>query len=116
MHDLVGISSHGFTPEAFSIDVFNNTSFFTPELLQNSSLNVVSKALATDIEAISLYKLSDVYEMADALPQYRTLLEDFEYHCIVDESSMSEALSTPDTKLYYPEPFIASPSFVHEDL
>ena len=27
-----------------------------------------------------------------------------------------ESLSTPDFKLYYPEPFIASPSFVHEDL
>jgi len=38
------------------------------------------------------------------------LLEDFEFdniNTIVD--------STPDVKLYYPEPFIASPSFVHED-
>jgi heme/copper-type cytochrome/quinol oxidase subunit 2 len=29
---------------------------------------------------------------------------------------MIDDLSTPDTKLHYPEPFIASPSFVHEDL
>jgi hypothetical protein len=25
-------------------------------------------------------------------------------------------MSTPDIKLYYPEPFIASPSFNHEEI
>jgi hypothetical protein len=28
----------------------------------------------------------------------------------------AENLSIPDVKLYYPEPFIASPSFVHDDI
>jgi hypothetical protein len=32
------------------------------------------------------------------------------------DGTLYDALSTPDTKLYYPEPFIASPSFAHEDL
>lgn len=116
INDLVGMSQSGFTPDAFNIEIFNNTTFFTPGMIQSSNLHSFSNLLATDIEAISLYKLHDVYEMIDALPQYRNLLEEFEYHCIVDDSAMPEALSTPDTKLYYPEPFIASPSFVHEDL
>jgi hypothetical protein len=32
------------------------------------------------------------------------------------DESVFETLSTPDLKIFYPEPFIASPSFVHEDL
>jgi hypothetical protein len=32
------------------------------------------------------------------------------------EEYLQEVVSTPDVKLYYPEPFIASPSFVHEEL
>jgi len=27
-----------------------------------------------------------------------------------------QEVSTPDVKLYYPEPFIASPSFNHEEI
>jgi hypothetical protein len=37
---------------------------------------------------------------------------------ILTQSSTNslQNLSTPDFKLYYPEPFIASPSFVHEEV
>jgi hypothetical protein len=33
-----------------------------------------------------------------------------------DDTNFVEQVSTPFVKLYYPEPFIASPSFVHEEL
>jgi hypothetical protein len=32
------------------------------------------------------------------------------------KSSAIQDIATPDCKLYYPEPFIASPSFVHEEI
>lgn len=50
------------------------------------------------------------------LPDYYQLATEYNLTTDTDVSSIVDALSTPDTKLYYPEPFIASPSFVHEDL
>jgi len=35
---------------------------------------------------------------------------------IKDESSVDYIKTLPDGKLYYPEPFIASPSFIHEEI
>jgi hypothetical protein len=32
------------------------------------------------------------------------------------EEELQESESTPDVRLHYPEPFIASPSFVHEEI
>jgi hypothetical protein len=42
--------------------------------------------------------------------------ENFEMSNLESDEGVFEALSTPDLKIFYPEPFIASPSFVHEDL
>jgi hypothetical protein len=49
-------------------------------------------------------------------PNFYDLIVDYELAITEDDGSMIDDLSTPDTKLHYPEPFIASPSFVHEDL
>jgi hypothetical protein len=35
---------------------------------------------------------------------------------IKDESIVDYIKTLPDGKLYYPEPFIASPSFLHEEI
>jgi len=35
---------------------------------------------------------------------------------IKDESNVDYIKTLPDGKLYYPEPFIASPSFLHEEI
>jgi hypothetical protein len=35
---------------------------------------------------------------------------------IAGEENLIEQVSAPFVKLYYPEPFIASPSFVHEEV
>jgi hypothetical protein len=42
--------------------------------------------------------------------------ENFELSNLEPDEGVFEALSSPDLKIFYPEPFIASPSFVHEDL
>jgi len=40
----------------------------------------------------------------------------FEVLSYDEDGTLYEILSTPNTKLYYPEPFVATPSFAHEDL
>jgi hypothetical protein len=42
--------------------------------------------------------------------------ENFELSNLESDEGVFEALSTPDLKIFYPEPFIASPSFVHNDI
>jgi hypothetical protein len=101
--------------DLFNLNVFNNTNFFNVTGLEDSLLFQTSKFLAQDIESISTAK-ADVGGMMAIFPEYGNIIEMLEFHSIEDDGSLTEALSTPDVKLYYPEPFIASPSFVHEDL
>jgi len=42
--------------------------------------------------------------------------ENFELSSLESDGGVFEALSTPDLKILYPEPFISSPSLLHEDL
>jgi hypothetical protein len=42
--------------------------------------------------------------------------ENFELSNLEPDGVVFGALSTQDLKIFYPEPFVASPSFVHEDL
>jgi hypothetical protein len=51
----------------------------------------------------------NVDELRDIFPQFREDLEMFEVLSYDTDGTLYDALSTPDTKLYYPEPFIASP-------
>jgi len=49
-------------------------------------------------------------------PSFREDLEMFEVLSYDVDGSLYNTLSTPNVKLYYPEPFIATPSFAHEDI
>jgi hypothetical protein len=55
------------------------------------------------------------YQLFDTLKSHGF---DFTEADIKDASEAEKQLqfTTPDVKLYYPEPFIASPSFNHEDI
>jgi len=101
--------------DLFNVSLFNNNTFFSVSDIESNFLFSTSKLLAQDIEALSVAK-SDAGLMFKVFPEYANIIERFEFHNIEDDGSLTEALSTPDVKLYYPEPFIASPSFVHEDL
>ena len=116
MTTLESLANTGALNELFAASFFNNSTFYSTADIANTSLSSISKSLALDIENMSYYKSDDIGSMQNLMPQYRNLFETLEYHCIEDDGSLTEALFTPDVKLYYPEPFIASPSFVHEDL
>lgn len=55
-------------------------------------------------------------ELINFFPERMLHFENFELSSLELDDSVFETLSTPDLKIFYPEPFIASPSFVHEDL
>jgi hypothetical protein len=59
---------------------------------------------------------NDSSVLSDFFPEQVMHFENFELSSLEPEEGVFEALSTPDLKIFYPEPFIASPSFVHEDL
>ena len=115
IHSLFNFTNSSRSYDLFHVDLFNSAKFFSTSDIQNNFLFSTAKILAQDIESLSTIK-SDVDALRDLFPEYSNILERFEFHNIEDDGSLTEALSTPDVKLYYPEPFIASPSFVHEDL
>lgn len=75
----------------------------------------MSDQLATTLRSITTTK-TDFDELIDIFPECVAQLENFEFSVLDLDEPSYEILSTPDSKIYYPEPFIASPSFVHEDL
>jgi hypothetical protein len=90
---------------------FNALSLPTESASYHNALNNIVKELHT---LVSLKAESDYQRLF--------FLDMEEESGIFDDSvafgtaDLYQTLSTPDFKLHYPEPFIASPSFVHEEL
>jgi hypothetical protein len=61
-------------------------------------------------------KYNNITTLTEFFPEKVMHFENFEMSNLESDEGVFEALSTPDLKIFYPEPFIASPSFVHEDL
>jgi hypothetical protein len=59
---------------------------------------------------------NNITTLTEFFPEKVIHFENFELSSLEPDEGVFEALSTPDLKIFYPEPFIASPSFVHEDL
>lgn len=59
---------------------------------------------------------TDVDHLIEVLPEHQSTFEIFEVISLNVDNSLYQHLHLPEFKLYYPEPFIASPSFQHEEL
>jgi len=71
--------------------------------------------LSKDIKTVSSEKNN--FDLFDTLfPRSYDDLSMFEFLSCDLDGSLYENISNPDFKLYYPEPFVASPSFVHEEV
>lgn len=84
-----------------------------------TSLTNLSSTLASNLMELSLPK-NNPTNILKFFPDHKTeeTLFDLELW-FADLDSLGDTLrtqSTPDTKLFYPEPFIASPSFTHEEI
>ena len=60
--------------------------------------------------------IPDAEDLTKIFPVFKDELELFECISHNEDNSMYVRFSLPPTKLYYPEPYVASPSFVHEEL
>ena len=84
-----------------------------------SALDKLSTTLAHGLADLSLPK-NNPSNILKFFPDYRveeTLLDlELWFSDIDNLGDTLRTQSTPDTKLFYPEPFIASPSFTHEEI
>jgi hypothetical protein len=97
------------------IQSFSNKNIFTDFNSSDYNFFPIIKNFSNDLEKSVLVK-NNIYKLIEVFPEKVMQLESFDLSGLDIDETVYEVLSTPDTKIYYPEPFVASPSFVHEDL
>ena len=85
------------------------------QLLADTNLFDVSSSISEEIHVLTPPK-TEPYGLIEMFPKHTRTLEIFEVISINIDNSLYDFIHLPSTKLYYPEPFIASPSFNHEQL
>jgi len=88
---------------------------FSSDMFNNSYLYSTAHTIAQEMAMLTKPK-TDVIEMVAVLPDHEVAFELFDVISLNVDNSLYAHLHLPEVKLYYPEPFIASPSFVHEEL
>jgi hypothetical protein len=85
---------------------------------KNLDYNLHTSYLGFIIDDIKLFTPANnnLENLVLFFPERAIQFENFELSNLEFDENVFEVLSTPDSKIFYPEPFIASPSFVHEDL
>lgn len=91
--------------------LFNKDSLFNENTINSFDFAGISSY----VEESSSLK-NDVSAMYDIFPQLDELVGEMDLAARYGEEELEECESTPDVRLHYPEPFIASPSFVHEEI
>ena len=84
-------------------------------LLPNSGSLGTLNTYINDINLITPLN-SNINNLTEFFPERVMHFENFELSNLEPDGVVFGALSTQDLKIFYPEPFVASPSFVHEDL
>jgi hypothetical protein len=92
-------------------EMFNSNSLFNEDTVNAFNFSSISNY----IEESSNIK-NDIDNLIDVFPQLDELVGELDLAARYGEEELEDAESTPDTKLHYPEPFVASPSFVHEEI
>jgi hypothetical protein len=121
LHNSLNVNTNSISLEELMV-VSSNTTLSNPFLQkkQNAFLNTnellnnfepIFQPLADDIQRFSI-NTNNLYELNEIFPEKTTQFECFEFSSLESDISSYEALSTPETKIFYPEPFVASPSFV----
>jgi len=89
---------------------------FTGILAEPSpKLRTVSSKLVQELLFLTGPK-TEVFNLIKVIPEHEASLGLFEVISVNVDNSLYNHLHMPDVKLYYPEPYIASPTFVHEEV
>lgn len=112
INELLLMSSNPLLTTPFNA---GTNTFFLSNGPQTPQFDSLFQSFANDIQKFSILN-NNIDELNDIFPEKSIQFEYFEFSSSESDMSTYEVLSTPETKIFYPEPFIASPSFVHEDL
>jgi hypothetical protein len=99
------------TSEVNLESLFNSNLFLNESVLNSFNFGGISAY----IEESSNLK-NDIDNLIDVFPQLDELVGELDLAARYGEEELEDCESTPDTKIHYPEPFVASPSFVHEEI
>jgi hypothetical protein len=91
--------------------LFNRNSFFNEETVSAFKFEGISSY----IESSANIK-NNVDNIVEIFPHLDELVGEMDLAARYGEEELEEWESTPDVRLHYPEPFVASPSFVHEEI
>ena len=108
-------SQEAATKSFFNTGLFNSFTASISNELMNSSLPHNYTPMINDIASITTAK-TNVFDLKAVFMEFHDEIGMFDVVLNENDVDLYQTLSTPDIKLYYPEPFIASPSFVHEDM
>lgn len=125
LHNSLNVNTNSISLEELIV-VSSNTTLNNPFLQKNQNtfsnldgllnkFDPIFQPLADDIQKFSI-NTNNLYDLNEIFPEKVTQFECFEFSSAESDIMSYEVLSTPETKIFYPEPFVASPSFVHEDL
>jgi hypothetical protein len=97
----------------------NYNALFTNLNLKSTGVYNNSLKLVEELSELTVMK-NDTLKLSGFVGDYNTeknLLDVESWFYDQDNGGTTQQeISTPDVKLYYPEPFIASPSFNHEEI
>jgi hypothetical protein len=113
--DVMSMLKHQDVSSVFNFEVLLKGGNFSPATLETFRLKEVATSMARELQRVTAHKL-DIDLLIDVFPEFGLDIASFDMPLENEEITLYQTLSTPDFKLYYPEPFIASPSFVHEEL
>lgn len=105
------------------LNYLNNNSGLVNSFFSNSPFNSFYEKnsytflnhIAEDMVSLGFIK-NDYQHLLRVFPDDYDAIMNAVICSIADERNLIEEVSAPFVKLYYPEPFIASPSFVHEEV
>ena len=97
--------------------LYNSSTFsYNFSVIDFRITNLYTVNLSTMTRHIEVNKpATHVEYLIELFPAYKDPFELFEVISLNIDNSLYAHLSLPPVKLHYPEPFVASPSFVHEE-
>jgi len=123
MYDISTTYENIITPKFGEVNLLLDMPLHKMNITNINDISVTSKFFQDNESLVktlaeNAFLKNNPEEIYKFFPQMQGALTDLEilFDEAKDESTLEYIRTIPDGKLYYPEPFIASPSFLHEEI
>jgi len=123
MYDISTTYENIITPKLGEVNLLLDMPLHKMNITNINDISVTSKFFQDNESLVktlaeNAFLKNNSEEIYKFFPQMQGALTDLEilFDEAKDESTLEYIRTIPDGKLYYPEPFIASPSFLHEEI